>query len=150
MDGFGHTLPGDVATTLAGLVTRELGLRARSEKPGLCGRACALMASAVDRREAEEAGRFGVSHASEGNTGFMATIRRERDDPYTAGYGAAPLEDVANVERPLPLHYLSAERNGIEAKYLAYVAPLAGEPLLRYARLDIPEKEQACQVSDTR
>ena len=150
IDGFGHALPGDVATTLAGLVTRELGLRARSEKPGLCGRASGLLASAVDRQEAEEVGRFGFAHTGEGNTGFMVTIRRERDDPYTAGYGAAPLEDVANVERPLPLDYLTAERNGIEAKYLAYVAPLAGEPLLRYARLDIPEKEQAWQASHTR
>lgn len=149
IDGFGHALPGDVAATLAGLVTRELGLRARSEKPGLCGRACALMASAVDRREAEEAGRSGFVRASEGHTGFMVTIRRECDDPYTAGYGAAPLEDVANVERPLPPEYLNAERNGIEAKYLAYVAPLAGEPLLRYARLDIPEKEQSWQAQHT-
>ncbi len=150
VDGFGHALPGDVATTLAGLVTRELGLRARSEKPGLCGRASALLASEVDRREAEQVGRFAFRHASEGNTGFMATIRRESDHPYAAGYGAAPLEEVANLERPLPLEYLNAERNGIEAKYIAYVAPLAGGPLLRHARLDIPEKEQAWQASHTR
>ncbi|HUX09633.1 MAG TPA: diphosphate--fructose-6-phosphate 1-phosphotransferase, partial [Terriglobia bacterium] len=37
-DGFGHRARGDVATTLAGLVTSALGLRSRSEKPGLLGR----------------------------------------------------------------------------------------------------------------
>jgi len=135
-DGFGHALPGDVATNLAGLVTAELGLRARSEKPGLCGRACSLMASLVDRREAEEIGRFGLAWAMKGNSGFMASIRRTSLAPYTVAYDAVPLDSVANVERPLPLEYLTRDRNGINEMYRTYAEPLIGGPLVRYARLE--------------
>jgi len=134
-DGFGHPLPGDVATTLAGLVTAELGLRARSEKPGLLGRSSQLLASEVDRREAEEAGRFAVACMLEGRSGFMAAIQRESDSPYRVSYRAVALAEVANVERKLPPEYLTPERNHIQESFRAYVEPLIGGPLLRYARL---------------
>jgi 6-phosphofructokinase 1 len=136
MDGFGHQLPGDVATRLAGLVTSELGLRARSEKPGLLGRSCALMASSVDRREAREVGSFGFSWAIQGNTGFMVSITREDSAAYSVEYTAVPLHTVANLTRLLPLEYVAEGGNDIQEAYRAYVEPLIGDPLLRYARLD--------------
>jgi len=136
VDGFGHKLPGDVAARLAGLITSELGLRARSEKPGLLGRSCGLMASPVDRREAVEVGRFGLSWAIEGNTGFMVTIKREDSAAYHAGYGAVSLEAVANRTRSLPAEYISRDGNDIREEYRAYVEPLIGDPLIRYAQLD--------------
>jgi 6-phosphofructokinase 1 len=136
VDGFGHKLPGDVATRLAGLVTSELGLRARSEKPGLLGRSCALMASSLDRREAREVGRFGFSWAIKGNTGFMVSIKREDSAAYRVEYGAVPLNTVANLTRLLPPEYVSGDGNDIKEEYRAYVEPLIGDPLRRYARLD--------------
>jgi ATP-dependent phosphofructokinase / diphosphate-dependent phosphofructokinase len=136
VDGFGHQLPGDVATRLAGLVTSELGLRARSEKPGLLGRSCALMASSVDRREAREVGSFGFSWAIQGNSGFMVSIIREDSTAYSVEYGAVPLTTVANLTRLFPAEYVAEEGNDIQAGYRAYVEPLIGHPLLRYARLD--------------
>jgi 6-phosphofructokinase 1 len=139
-DGFGHALPGDGAATLAALVTARLGLRARSEKPGLCGRSSATLVSGIDREEAEAAARFAVAHAIAGNSGFMAAIFREPSGPYAVRYGAVPLESVANVERKLPLEYLTKERNDISESYRDYVGPLLGGPLVRYARLD-------CEIS---
>jgi ATP-dependent phosphofructokinase / diphosphate-dependent phosphofructokinase len=135
-DGFGHPLPGDVAASLAALVTQRLGLRARSEKPGLCGRASALLASPVDRAEAEAVARFAVSNAVSGNSGFMAAIRRELSGRYAVSYQAVPLDSVANVERKLPLEYLTPDQNDVAPSYRDYVEPLLGGPLLRYARLD--------------
>jgi ATP-dependent phosphofructokinase / diphosphate-dependent phosphofructokinase len=136
VDGFGHQLPGDVATRLAGLVTSKLGLRARSEKPGLLGRSCALMASSVDRREAREVGSFGFSWAIQGNSGFMVSIIREDSTAYSVKYGAVPLSTVANLTRLFPAEYVAEGGNDIQAGYRAYVEPLIGHPLLRYARLD--------------
>lgn len=135
-DGFGHALPGDAAAMLAALLTSELRLRARSEKPGLCGRASALLASNVDRREAEAVARFAVSRAAEGSAGFMAAIVREPSRRYAVHYEAVPLSGVANVERKLPLEYLAASHNDIAGSYRDYVEPLLGGPLRRYARLD--------------
>ena len=136
LDGFGHKLPGDVATRLAGLVTSELGLRARSEKPGLLGRSCSMMASSVDRREAREVGRFGFSWAIKGNTGFMVSIKRAYSAAYSVEYAAVPLKTVANLTRLLPPQYVSGDGNDIKEEYRAYVEPLIGDPLRRYARLD--------------
>jgi ATP-dependent phosphofructokinase / diphosphate-dependent phosphofructokinase len=135
-DGFGHRLPGDVATALASLITSELGLRARSEKPGLLGRSSALMASPTDRREAEEVGAFGFSWAMKGNTGFMASIERQQGNVYGVRYAAVPLENVANQARLLPLDYVTDSHNDIRAEYRAYAEPLAGGPPAQYARLD--------------
>jgi 6-phosphofructokinase 1 len=136
VDGFGHALPGDVAAALARLVTSELGLRARSEKPGLCGRACALMVSPVDRREARESGQFAAAWAIQGHSGFMASIQRAGSGPYAVEYRPVPLAGVANLERRLPPEYVNAECNGVEESYRDYVEPLIGGPLLRYPRLD--------------
>ncbi len=135
-DGFGHRLPGDVAATLAGLVTTELGLRARSEKPGLLGRSSAMMVSPTDRREAEEVGAFGFSWAMKGNTGFMASIERQPGAAYAVTYGAVPLQAVANQTRLLPLEYVTGSRNDIKEEYRAYAEPLVGGPLAPYACLD--------------
>jgi 6-phosphofructokinase len=135
-DGFGHRLPGDVATTLAGLVTSDLGLRARSEKPGLLGRSSALLVSPTDRREAEEVGAFGCSWAVKGDSGFMATIERQPGAAYAVTYGAVPLEKVADQTRLLPLDYITEGHNNIKEEYRAYAEPLAGGPVASYARLE--------------
>ena len=135
-DDFGHRLQGDVATTLANLVTSKLGLRARSEKPGLLGRSSALMVSPTDRREAEEVGAFGFSWAMEGHTGFMASIERQPGTPYAVSYGAVPLEAVANQTRLLPLNYITDGQNDIRVEYRKYAEPLVGGPLMKYSTLD--------------
>lgn len=134
-DAFGHALPGDVATTLAGMVTAELGLRARSEKPGILGRCSALMVSPVDRREAKEVGSFAVSWAIRGNSNFMASIQREHGKEYRVKYGAVSLDAVANLTRLLPLEFVAPRGNDIKEKYREYVKPLIGGSLHHYAWL---------------
>jgi len=143
MDGFGHPMTGDVAATLASLVTSKLGLRARSEKPGLLGRSSAVMVSLSDRREAEEVGTFGASWAMQGNTGFMATIERQPGAAYRVTYGTAPLETVANQTRLLPLEYVTENHNDIKEEYRAYAEPLAGGPLEPHARLEDETSDRA-------
>jgi len=135
-DGFGHPLPGDVATTFASLVTSELGLRARSEKPGLLGRSSMAMVSLTDRREAEEVGSFGFWWAMKGNTDFMVSIQRHGGSGYGVSYGAVPLEDVANQTRLLLPEYIMPSGNDIKEEYRAYAEPLVGGPLKQYVGLD--------------
>ena len=129
VDGFGHELPGDVAPALAHLVTRELGLRARSEKPGLLARASSHHASPVDRDAAEGAGRFAAAQVFAGQTGFMAAIVRESDSPLRLAYRCVPLEQTANRERLLPAEYVNAAGNHIAESFREYVEPLVGGPL---------------------
>jgi 6-phosphofructokinase 1 len=135
VDGFGHKLPGDVAPALAHLITRELGLRARSEKPGLLARASSHHVSQVDREAAEGAGRFAAGQAFAGESGFMAAIRRESSAPWRIGFCQVPLEKTANIERKLPGEYVLTSQNNIAESFRQYAEPLIGGPLRRYAQL---------------
>ena len=135
VDGFGHRLPGDVAPALAQLVTQELGLRARSEKPGLLARASSHHASPADRDAAEGAGRFAAAQALAGATGFMAALVRESNTPLRLTYRHVPLELTANRERFLPGEYINAAGNHIAGSFREYLEPLVGGPLRRYAAL---------------
>ena len=136
VDSFGHKLPGDVAPTMARRIIQELGLRARSEKPGLIARASSHHVSIPDREAAEGVGRFGAKHVFTGHTDFMAAIKRENSDPFEASYFPVPLEKTANVERLLPREYIAESENDIRDTFRAYAEPLIGEPLRHYARLN--------------
>ena len=135
VDDFGRELPGGAAAALADLVNEELGLRARSEKPGLCGRASVAHASEVDRREAYELGRAGVRRIVRGERGTMIALRREEETEYACTLASVELSDVAEAERPLPARFISEEGNAVTQAFRDYAAPLLGGPLPRYARL---------------
>ena len=65
------TYYGDVSSYLANLVIQKLGIKARSEKPGICGRASIALQSPVDREEAVLAGREALKAAMNGESGVM-------------------------------------------------------------------------------
>lgn len=85
VEGYGGAMVGDVGQSLARLVTGELGLRARTEKPGLAARAAPHFVSALDRRCAEAAGRFAVTQLRAAVGGFMVSIRLGRSGFSRAG-----------------------------------------------------------------
>ena len=135
VDGFGHKLAGGAAQALCDKVTARLGVRARAERHGFLGRCSMIMQSAQDREEAIAVGRHAVRLAFSGHTGLMAAIRRDSDHPYAWSLTEVPLENVANLERKLPLEWINQGRNGITDEFRAYALPLIGEPLPPYAVL---------------
>ncbi len=135
IDGFGHKVPGGVAQHLSNLVISKLGIKSRSEKPGLLGRCSIPMQSCLDREEAIKVGNFAVLSAVKGKTGCMVAIKRVSNDPYESEMGLVPLKKVANVEKKLPDKYINKRGNGIELSYKEYCLPLLGEPLPEYVSL---------------
>ncbi len=125
-DGFQHKLAGNLAHKLAQLISSRLGLRARSEKPGLLGRSSAEFVSVVDREEARRCGQAAVRAAMEGITDKMVTLVREPGPAYACGTGLAGFEKVANAERLFPLEWINVAANDVLPPFRAYVAPLAG------------------------
>ncbi len=126
VDSFGHRLPGGAAAYLAALIRTRLGIRSRSEKPGLLGRASAVLVSDTDRLEAREAGAAAVRELSTGNHGFMIGFRRVSNKPYSVQTVRVPLSDVANVERKLPDGYIGDDGMSITPKFAEYCRPLLG------------------------
>ncbi len=134
-DDFGRGLPGDVGARLADLVSEELGLRARSEKPGLLARASMAHASRVDLREAAELGREGVRRAVDGKRGVMVALERADASGYDCSITSRPLDRAAGATRKLPRRFVRVEQSMVTEAFRAYAAPLIGGKLPDYGGL---------------
>lgn len=124
---------GDVSAHLAQLVVKELGIKARSEKPGLAGRTSIFWRSSIDCQEAELAGRAAVRAVLDGQTGVMPALRRLSSDPYESEMFLVPIEQVMLTERTMPANYINAAGNGITDEYIQWLRPLMGQPLPTFA-----------------
>mgnify|MGYP002511275161 FL=1 len=137
---------GDVSAYLAELVIKKLGIKARSEKPGLCGRTSMLLQSKVDREEAVLVGREAVKAAVAGHTGVMVGIRRKDGEEYGIETPLIPIEEVMLNERVMPEDYINERGNDITESFARWCKPLIDG--------DLPEmisfKEEAGQVLRSR
>ena len=88
------------------LVIKRLGIKARSEKPGILGRSSIAYQSSVDRDEAILVGRKAVQAALEGDSEVMVGFKRISDEPYLVEPVLIPLEEVMLHEKTLPMEYL--------------------------------------------
>lgn len=123
---------GDVSAYLAELVIRRLGVKARSEKPGLLGRAQTEMQSFVDRNEAVEAGAEAVRVLLDGQSGFMTGFKRVSTEPYRVRLIRIPLEDVTLAERTLPPEYIAPSGHDVTNAFLSWAHPLLGDDFPEY------------------
>ena len=123
---------GDVSAYLAELVIRRLGVKARSEKPGLLGRAQTEMQSFVDRNEAVEAGAEAVRVLLDGQSGFMTGFKRVSTEPYRVRLIRIPLEDVTLAERKLPPEYIAPSGHDVTNAFLSWARPLLGDDFPEY------------------
>lgn len=123
---------GDVSAHLAGLVVRELGYKARSEKPGLLGRASIAWQSAVDREEAVACGREAVRAALAGDSGTMVAIERVSTEPYEVRLVRVGVERAMLAERTMPDEFVNARGNGVTEAFVRWARPLVGPALPRF------------------
>lgn len=121
---------GDVSSYLANLVIRRLGIKARSEKPGLCGRASIAWQSPVDRKEAVMAGSWALKAALEGHTGVMVGFQRaEEKDGYGVEMRLIPIGEVMMVEKTMPDEFISEKGNDVTDAFVEWCRPLIGPEL---------------------
>lgn len=128
-DALGRALPGGVGQHLANLVTKELQIRCRHEKPGLCGRASMLHVSQQDLRDAELVGRAGVRGAIEGQHAQAVSLRPLSEGPDE--YDFIPLDHAAG-ERPLPAEWLTDGDLPVSTEFIQYAGRIVGN-LVPYA-----------------
>lgn len=137
---------GDVSAYLAELVIKKLGIKARSEKPGLCGRTSMLLQSEVDRQEAILVGREAVKAVLAGQTGVMVGIKRKAGETYEVETPLIPIEEVMLNERVMPEEYINERGNDITGSFVDWCRPLIDG--------DLPEmvsfKDEAKQVLKSR
>jgi len=134
-DAFGHPNLGGAAATLTALIGRELGVKARFDKPGTIQRMSMALASAVDLDEAYAAGCQAVIYALEGQSGCMVGFTRPEGSPYRCEMKPVDLRLVANQQKILPPTFLESGPFSIGAAFQAYALPLIGAPINPYPRL---------------
>lgn len=127
------TYYGDVSAHLANLVIKNLGIKARSEKPGICGRASIAFQSTVDREEAILAGREAVRAAVAGKSGIMIGFERLSTHPYRMRVVHIPISQVMLRERILPDTFISPGGNGVTEAFIRWCEPLLGGELPQFA-----------------
>ena len=120
---------GDVSAHLANLVIKRLGYKARSEKPGLLGRASIQLQSKVDREEAELAGKLACEAVLNGTAGKMVAFRRISTEPYKMEAFLVDIDEVMMYERTMPDEYINEEGNGVTEAFKEWCRPLLGEEL---------------------
>ncbi len=138
VDAFGHkaiSLSDGPGAYLSKLITKELGLKARCNRPGTIQRAMSSVASKADVEEAFQAGAAAIKYFAEGLTDLMVTLDRAEGPEYKCTVGKIPLEKVANVENFMPPHFINKEGNFVTKEFYDYCLPLIGEPIPDYARL---------------
>ena len=120
---------GDVSAHLANLVIKKLGYKARSEKPGLLGRASIPLQSRVDRDEAELAGRLACQAVMNGTAGKMVAFRRCQSEDYKVEPFLVDIDEVMMYERTMPDEFINEEGNGVTEAFKEWCLPLLGGEL---------------------
>ena len=127
-DAFGHTQLGGVAPVVAGMINQALGYKYHWAVADYLQRAARHVASKVDVEQAYAVGKVAVEYAIKGMNAVMPAIKRRSSRPYRWQIVPVPLAEVANVEKKVPPHFVTADGFGITAACRRYLAPLiAGE-----------------------
>lgn len=124
VDVFGHKQVAGSCATLADIVEKRTGIKARVIEPSLLQRAASHIASLTDINEAYAAGYAGVKAAKEGQTGVMITLNRVSDAPYVCETAAYDIHAIANLEKMVPQHFITEDGCQITDAFLTYLRPL--------------------------
>jgi 6-phosphofructokinase 1 len=125
-DAFGHTQLGGVGPVVANMVREAHGYKFHWAVADYLQRAARHIASRVDVEQAYAVGKAAVEFAVQGQHGVMPAIKRLSSKPYRWKIVPVPLEAVANVEKTVPRHFISADGFGITAACRRYLEPLIG------------------------
>ena len=123
IDAFGHKALAGTAAYLAGVVTKETGLKSRYIEFSSLQRCAAHLASRSDSDEAYNVGFLAAKAAFEGKSGVMVTIKVESREPYVETYSVFDIHDVANVEKKVPLNWITNEGTYVSDEFLSYARP---------------------------
>jgi len=123
-DAFGHAQLGGAALVVANMVKEALGYKFHWAVADYLQRAARHLASKTDVDQAYAMGKAGVELALQGKNSMMPTIVRTSNSPFAWEVGAAPLSEVANVEKMMPRDYISDDGFGITSACKEYLIPL--------------------------
>ena len=145
VDAFGHKMMQGAAKYLADKINAELGIKTRAIELNTLQRCASHMTSRVDITEAFQVGGAAVKAAFEGKTGMVATLKRLSEDPYVCITGLSDVHEIANIEKKVPVEWITENGTNVSEKLIHYIRPLIQaelspvmvDGLPRHLRLDL-------------
>jgi 6-phosphofructokinase 1 len=134
-DPFGHKYVEGTAARLAAILEKNLGIRARFDKPGTIQRMSMAYISETDQKEAFQAGAHAVKWALQGITKIMVGFERKEGTKYALSYKPVPLEKIPSCERDLPEEFFDKKKGMITPAFAKYALPLLGKNLPEFPSL---------------
>ena len=132
VDAFGHKQLSGCASTLAGIIANETGLKTRAIEFSTLQRAATHIASLTDINDAIMVGKRAVEEASNGNTGMMVILN---NDSTTDVYD---IHNIANIEKKVPIEWIDKENNYLTNDFINYAKPLIQGELLPIFKDGLP------------
>ena len=123
VDSFGHKQMSGTAKFLSNKIVSELGIKSRAIELSTLQRCASLITSRTDITEAYNVGGAAVKAAFEGETGKVVVLKRVSDDPYMCITETHDVHDIANVEKKVPLEWITDD-NQVTSELLHYIRPL--------------------------
>lgn len=127
-DDFGHAQLGGAAPVVANMVKEALGYKFHWAVADYLQRSARHLASQTDVDQAYALGEAAVNLAVEGKNSVMPAIIRTSNNPYQWEIQSCDLSEVANVEKMMPMEFITEDGFGITEACREYLLPLiAGE-----------------------
>ncbi len=139
LDAFGHKQLSGVGTYLAALISDKTGIKARAIEFSTLQRCASHVVSRTDADEAYNAGYLAAKKAFEGCTGSMITIKVESRAPYLVSYSNFDIHEIANVERKVPLEWITEDGTYVSDEFIAYARPLIMGEIEPYYSEGVPQ-----------
>lgn len=123
VDAFGHKMMSGSAKYLETLIKNEMGIKARAIEISTLQRCASHFASLTDIEEAFDCGAAAVRAAVINNeTGRVVCMNRISEVPYKITYDLADVHNIANVEKTVPLEWITFDY--VTAEAVSYIRPL--------------------------
>jgi len=123
-DDFGHAQLGGAAPVVANIIKDALGYKFHWAVADYLQRAARHLASKSDVEQAYALGEAAVNMAMDGKNSVMPAIIRTSNNPYQWKIGSGDLKDIANVEKMMPMEYISEDGFDITDACREYLLPL--------------------------
>ena len=124
VDAFGHKSLTGTARFLANTIARELGTKTRCIELSTLQRCAGHLTSRTDITEAYQVGGAAVKAAFEGHTGEMVALKRISNAPYQCTTELHPISEIANLEKKVPLEWISEDHTQMKQEFIDYAYPL--------------------------
>lgn len=123
-DAFGHKQLSGSAKFLANKIGAELGVKTRAIELSTLQRCAAHLTSRVDITEAFNVGGAAVKAAFEGETGRVIVLDRVSEDPYICTTSSQDVHKIANIEKKVPLEWITNDNTFVSDELIHYIRPL--------------------------